>query len=346
MENQDVLTMLNVREVNRGDGPVHNALMGMWVERDLGSHRLGERTLVTADMNPPDGDYAVTSSFSSDPAIRRRTCQIVVNFSSTEFLSWAKNPAAAEACTLPLIGDCLEPIGEHLHRPVHSSVVEFLQANVDLCLDRQSRDAGKVYGCPATWEACSDTLYTIERLELDTNAPRLSLALLTKMSGHVGHVHARALMEYHNRTAAALDPRDMLLHFADAGNKSHRRVKKLIEDGHSGRVAGALNNLAVVWAEGIEAGDFTSEEVAPHIAEIFNLIPTDVGGQLLDAIVSADAETGSSAGGPTPRSTGLVRLLHKQKAFKSFRDRRKDNLTDKRQRAQRANSRRVRSRSC
>jgi hypothetical protein len=335
LPNEDVLTMYDLIEINRGDKTVHNAIMPILMDRLLGSHMLGPNVLVVADMNPPDGDYVVTSSFSSDPAIRRRMCQIVVNFSATEWLAWAKNPAGAQELFLPPIGECLEPIGANDLRPLHPSVIEFTQSDIDLALDRQSRDSGKVYGCPSTWHACSDTLYTIERLELDTSNPRLSLALLTKMSGHVGHAAAQQLLEYHNRSASALDPRDMLLHFADPDNKSHRRVKKLLKDGHAGRISGALSNMATVWAEGVEAGHFTSEDCAPHLAEIFNMVPTDVGGSLLDAIVDADAAQ-PGAGGPTVRSTGLVRLLHKEPAFKSFRDRRTENLKDKKKREQAA----------
>jgi len=331
---EDRFVMMDLAEVNRADSTVHNAAFQVWTDRQLGTHELGENVIVVSDMNPPDGDYAVTSSFSSDPAMRRRTCQIVVNFSVNDLLAWAKDPASATQFNMPKLSEdgVLEPVGLHRKRPWHPSVVEFLQANVDIALDRQARDAGKIFACPSTWHACSDTLYTLERLEIDTSSASMQLALLTKLAGHIGHTHAKSLLEYHNREASALDPRDMLLHFADEDNRSCRRVEKLLEAGHAGHVAGALNNLAIVWAEGVEAEEFTSEDCAPHLAKIFNMVPTDVGGQLLDAIVDADSKVGASTGGPSQRSTGLVRLLHKQPAFKEFRDRRTENLRDKQQR--------------
>jgi hypothetical protein len=322
---------MNIAEVPRADDSTLNAAISLWVERMLGMHELGPNVILVADMNPPDGAYLGGTAFTSDPAMRRRTCQIAVHFSTTEFLNWAKDPTIGDALTLPPIAESLEPIDENRLRPLHSSVVEFLQSNVDLSMDQQSRAAGKVYGCPAAWHACSDTLYTVERLDLDVKSPRLALALQTKMAGHVGTNAAQAMLDYHYRSAAALDPRDMLLHFADEGNASHKRVVKLLEDGEAGRVAGALNNLAIVWAEGVREEIFTSEEIAPHLAEVFALVPLDVGGQLLASLIAADASSSTAAGGPTPASTGLVRLLHKEKAFQSFRTRRTEALTEKRQ---------------
>jgi DNA-binding Lrp family transcriptional regulator len=334
LPNQDEYLFFDLAELNRADQTALNAVMSVLVERYLGDNVLGPNVLVVADMNPPDGAYAVTSSFSTDPAIRRRTCQIAVNFSAAEFLRWAKDPSIGSEFPYTPLREALEAPGTNKTRPLHSSVVEFLQSNVDLALDNTARAAGKVYGCPASWHACSDTLYTIERLKLPDTDPLLALAIQAKLGGHVGAVNARNLLEYHQRAAAALQPRDLLLSFAAKDSPVRNRVKKLLDDGYVDRIAGALNNMAIVWAEGVDRAEFTSQDVAPHMAAIFEMVPLDLGAQLLDAIVAADDAAGGS-NGPTMRSTTLVRYLHQEPAFVKFRDRRGEALAEK-QRQERA----------
>ena len=303
-------------EMNRCSTETMQAVMAALVEPELGPYKLGDNVIILAAMNPPNGDYAVSSSVTTDPAMRRRTCQVVVDFSFTDFVQWASDPAAAEESRFPRIE--LEPIDTHLTRPFHPSVLEYLHTVPDQALDLAARNAGKLFGCPATWHAVSDTLYMVQRYGLNERDPRVTRALQAKIAGHVGWTAAMGLLDYHWNNANALNPRELLLEFADPESNIRRRVMRLLEEGNAAALAGALRNTAKVWWNGIRAGTFTNEDVVKSVAAIFNVAPIDIGNAFMSHFVAVDR--GHEDRGASKAVSELTELLHPEPDFRKFRN--------------------------
>jgi MoxR-like ATPase len=277
-------------EPNRADMTTLNAVFPAWTERRLGGHALGRNVVVAAAMNPPDGEYAVTSQFSSDPAMRRRTCQIVVHFSMSEFLRHAEAPGeAVNKYSLPRLEFDAEYFEEKKKRPFHPAVIQFLRANPDLALDRQSRGAGRVYACPATWEPVSDTFYTVERLGLDLDDAVVSRALLIKVSGHVNVNVARDVLDVFNRVSTAIEPDDVLMNYKK-GTTVYAKIQRLIAQSDSAQLAKLVNAVALAFYSSDKEFYKNRALCSAQIAELFATMPFTHSGELTTALAKAGKE--------------------------------------------------------
>ena len=122
-------TVLVFDEWNRGDKAVMNAAFTVMEQRRFGSIELPPHVHVAAAMNPSEGTYLVNEA-EKDPAFRRRLCFIGVRVDQNVFLEYARGR------------------GEF-----HPSVCDFIERQGERALlDIPSRDAGKVYACPASYE--------------------------------------------------------------------------------------------------------------------------------------------------------------------------------------------------
>lgn len=306
-------------EPNRAEMPTLNAVFPAWTERRLGGHLLGRNVVVAAAMNPPGGDYAVTSQFSSDPAMRRRTCQIAVHFSHEEFIRWAKNPGDGYELDARLRQLRFEEDfdAKRRNRPLHMSVIEFLQGHPDLTLDEKARDANKVYGCPATWQAVSDTLYTVEALQLDTSNAFIQRALITKLGGHVGARVASDVFDYHVKNAAVIDPREALTDYVKEST-TWRKIQRLIRGGDNGQLTGLVNQLADVWATD---ASLELAKMTDSMAGLMHDLPPQLATTFLGKLAEADY---AHNGGMSNRAVVMGQLLTDHPLFKKFRERRAD----------------------
>ena len=324
IEDEDDRAILFFDEPNRADMPTLNAVFPAWAERRLGGHKLGRNVVVAAAMNPPGGDYAVTSQFSSDPAMRRRTCQIAVHFSFKEFTRWAQNPGESFMLDnrFPKLEFDPEYEVKRRGRPMHPAVLEFLMGNPDLALDEKSREAGKVYGCPATWEAVSDTLYTVEHLELDPGDSVVQRAVTTKIGGHVGSKIAIDMWDYYVKNSTVIDPMQLLTNYKE-GTHVWRQVQHMLRRGDAGQLQNIVNQAGHIWGHN---PDLSHSEVAPSIARFLGDVPSTVATTYMQALAKADMEANGDA--TSKRSMELGTELHKYEEFKKFRSRRNDSIEE------------------
>lgn len=273
MANELVRRIIFFDEPNRAEQTTLNAVFSAIGDRRMGGHIFGPNVLVALAMNPPDGDYAVTSSFTTDPAMRRRTCQIAVHFSVGEFLRFMENPET----TLPHLD--MEPFiydpaefEARRNRPFHPSVIGFLRASPDLALDRKSREAGKVYACPATWEAVSDTLYTLDELDLDMSSPLIQRGVFVKLAGHVNAVTARAVLDFHEHASRTIEP-SAVLRYYEEGSAVYRAVHRLINKGDNAQLSTLMNGIALTFFSGDKYYE-QLEAVTPRLAQLYSDLPT------------------------------------------------------------------------
>ena len=279
-------------EPNRAEMTTLNAVFPAWAERRLGVHEFGHNVRVVSAMNPPDGEYAVTGQFTSDPAMRRRVCLICVEHSPTETLRYAKNPTEAVRL-LPWVDWTDEEVAARKARPWHPAVIEFLTGSPDEVLDVKGRDAGKVYGCPATWEAVSDTFYTADRLTEEkvyvASDAALTRALQVKLAGHVGQRNSMEVWDIYVKSAEVIDPVEFMNEYHNSKDLQ-KKVERLVARGEVGQLLSLNNKIAGLWQD---AG-IKPEVFAKSMAKYMSMAPLQVGKTLLDGINMSGGMDGSS----------------------------------------------------
>lgn len=317
IEGEDRRAIVFCDEPNRADMTTLNAVFPLWTERRIGSHKIGENVVVAAAMNPPSGDYAVTSQFSSDPAMRRRTCQIYVVFNLREWVRHARDPQqSAELEHFPKINNKERFAARSPHRPMHHAVVEYVEAHADLAIDTKSRQAGKVYANPASWEQVSDTLHTVEELELDTENPYIERVVKTKIGGHIGAALSNELWAYYKKHADIIDPGAILTDYVK-GSDVHRKVHRMIQRGNVGQLTDLTNAVASRW---VRDADLDDREVAKCLALFMSEVPLQTTSALIEHITTLDAESSKGAKDATSkRLASLSRYLSTDDNFKKYR---------------------------
>lgn len=269
-EGSDEKVLLVLDEINRADMSTLNAAFPIWAERRVGPHKLGKNVIVVAAMNPPDGDYAVTGQFSSDPAMRRRVCQVPVQFSSSELLGHARDPGKTNALALPELDLDHEFLAELKSSPWHPAVVEFLGGKPDAMFDTQARAAGKIYSNPAVWERVSRTMKVVEHYNLDRNDVTVSAALRTKIAGNVGITLANEFLHYYEKEMELLQPRDILYDYKPK-SATYKKVAKIIKNGDNARLAGLVEGVVHYLFD--DASDIKPEDVVAQVGRLCYDIP-------------------------------------------------------------------------
>lgn len=303
-------------ELNRGSKDAMNAVMSVWTERLLGGAKLGPNVRIVAAMNPPGGAYSVNNQISTDPAMRRRLCQVVVHFSQSEFLRYMSGPKAqTESGHIPPI-DYEEIHQRDKYRPWHPAVVSFLRQTPKAQLDYVSRESGKVYPCPATWEAVSDTMYTVERLELDLDNAIIARVVKTKVAGHINQRTASDFLNHYRTQAAVIDPVEVLYEYKPKTPVWGKIQKKL----HASEYLSIMNVLEASIRHLIEPEkrDFELKDVVPQLGHLFNDLPANCAQDLLVHISSVATEI---HGGYHEDLRDLMNLLVKDPNFKAFQTR-------------------------
>lgn len=321
-EDRNEKVLVATDEANRAEMTTLNAAFPLWTERRIGPHKLGPNVVVAAAMNPPDGDYAVTSQFSQDPAMRRRVCQIYVTFNIGSFLEYARNPSGAKKIPEGFqsldFGDPEVWEEERRNRPFHGAVLDFIGAKPDLAMDRKSRDAGKVYACPATWEAVSDTLYTVERLGLDVDDPTVRQVVRAKIGGNVGAAIADEVLAFYQKVTEALIPREVLLDFRK-GTPIYKKVTDAIRRGDNGTIASLLEGIAIeLHSPDDDAMPFTLEEVIPQLGLLYLELPPQLGRALDAARVDIEKQRTRGMHG---RILQVQKLLNRNADFNAAHER-------------------------
>jgi len=279
-------------ETNRGSKDAMNAVMSVWQERLLGDAELGDNVRICAAMNPPGGTYSVNAQFSNDPAMRRRVCQIVVEFSRGEFLRYVEDPSKQEEKSRIPELDFKELAARDKNRPYHDSVVAYLRQHPDSMLDTRRREAGKIYGCPPTWEAVSDTMYTLDRLDLAISDTVLRRAITAKLAGHVGYNDASDFIAFHEKQVDVLDPIEVLYNY-EPGTPVYKTVQKMLKASEYMALMNVLE-ASVRYIFDPKEEDFEISDVMPQMGRIINDLPANLAQDLVVhfSTVSEDVHSG------------------------------------------------------
>jgi hypothetical protein len=299
-------------EPNRAEMTTLNAVFPAWAERRMGVHIFGPNVRVAAAMNPPDEEYAVTGQFTSDPAMRRRTCMVCIEHSPQETLAYAKAPGQT-AHMLPWKDWDADEARMRKTRAWHPAAIEYLTGYPDHLLDRDSRDAGKVYACPATWEAVSDTLYTVDELRKDEALKGNVLferAVLLKVAGHIGHTYAQEILDFYKKSVEIIDP----IIVATALHKDadmRKKISRLVANGESAQLYALCNRIA----DGFDTMEATPQEMAKSIATFVSITPTQVAKTLMNQLNS----TSKQVTGTTTRGLEFATALAAQPEFVKWR---------------------------
>jgi hypothetical protein len=118
----------------------------------------------------------------------------------------------------------------------------------------------------------SDTLYTLDELDLDMSSPFVQRGVSTKISGHVNAVTARQILDYHARSSRTIEPSAVLGGYKE-GSPVYRQVQRLINRGDNAQLSTLMNGIALTffgsdkWYEQLDA-------VVPRLAQLYADMPT------------------------------------------------------------------------
>lgn len=234
-------TILLFDEWNRGERPVMNAAFTVMEQRRFGSQVLPGHVFPAASMNPSEGSYLVNEA-EKDPAFRRRLCFIGVRTDPATFLSYATSDGK-----------------------FHKLVTDFITTQPQCLMDSATREAGKIYANPASWEKVSQTLQAVEKMGHDV-LEMIDL-LRVKFSGHVGIGVATEFTEWIRNKAIGVSPQDVLEDFSAAA----KDIQKLIGDGRSDAIAKLSDGIALT----ISTNRPEPKKVVDPLCEYGALLPAD-----------------------------------------------------------------------
>lgn len=255
-------------EVNRAERATLNAVMPIWAERKLGPHKLGKNVRVIAAMNPPGGAYAVTTSFSTDPAMRRRLVSTYVKFNPSIFARYRLDPEKSkQAISIPPV-EWGHEIDAPRTEPFHLAVNEFLDAHTEHQYNEQGYLAGKVYGCPATWETASLFFETLERLKLNIDEVAVRTSLILALGGCVGDSVARDVITFYTENVDVIKPGQLFRNFGEKENpKLWRQLNAMNDRGDFNLLSQTIESMINI----IKSTKFENEEKPDVVNSIGNL---------------------------------------------------------------------------
>ena len=248
-------TVLVMDEWNRGEKQVMNAAFTMMEDRMYGSHKLPDNTKIMACMNPSEGAYLVNEA-EKDPAFRRRLCFIAVRPDITSFMEYARNEGK-----------------------FHPLVIGFLQHCPDMLMDTKSREAGKIYASPASWEKISRTMYVVEKNH--PNIWDIETTLRMKVAGHIGTGLADEFFTWGKNNFKLVKPEDVLNNYG----KVRDRVLAMT-DTSDGKALDS--DLLSILYKGVATLLINTEpppsKVAPNLGLFAVDLPNDMSGAFLQSI--------------------------------------------------------------
>lgn len=269
-------------EWNRGDKAVMNAAFPAMESRRLGSVDLPDHVYIAAAMNPSEGTYIVNEA-EKDPAFRRRMCFIGIRTDKNVWLEWANGRGN-----------------------IHPTVVDFVnrQDHATL-LDTASRDAGKVYACPASWEKVSDTVRAAEGMVREGSQwEELYPVMRVKLAGHINEGLATEFMAFHQNNLVLVNPDDVIYAY---NKRARQQVLELVNQNNHPALARAADAVGTA----IASCDADPEDIVENISDFANDLPHDVSGALFRKISQEMKEVGNE-----DRRKRMTRALGKCPSFK------------------------------
>jgi MoxR-like ATPase len=268
-------TLLVFDEWNRGDKAVMNAIFTVMEDRRFGSQMLPEHIHILACMNPSEGAYLVNEA-EKDPAFRRRLCFIAVQTNETLWLQYATGPGK-----------------------FHVAVTDFVKNKPHLLNDTQTREAGKMYANPASWEKVSDTCYAVEKLGKEITDEKLRRLLHLKISGHVGIGSATEFMAFIENAFTHVAPKKVLYSYPSV----REIIKTWTKDADNSKLLELCGGVALVLISEVPRDE---NDTAAHTAWIksvrnnLSMFVSDLPVEMLRALFSKIGtrhEEAASSGG-------------------------------------------------
>ena len=250
-------TVVVLDEWNRGEKPVMNAGFTLMEQRRWGSYTLPDNIYIGAAMNPSEGSYLVNEA-EKDPAFRRRLCFVGVRVDPAIWLQYAIGRGQFD-----------------------STVTEFITAQPQYLLDTKSREAGKVYANPASWEKVSDTFKMFRAQNIDVDSVTSILRL--KLAGHIGAGVTEAFISWYKENATAINPFDILQRYA---SKAQKKIISLVE----GKRLNVLTELAEAVSLTMVSHKLAATDVAPHLSAFANDLPEEISMALFTKLTKHMAE--------------------------------------------------------
>jgi hypothetical protein len=256
--------ILSIEELNRApDKSTTRSAFVMIGDRMIGDVRIPDAIQIVATMNPSGRGFSV-NEYEKDPAMRRRTMLVYLAAEYSDFMAYAEDS------------------------DFHDEVIGYLRAHVSHFYDEAAARAGKVFACPATWEAVSRTCYA-----LATARESLSGAVArAAYAGIIGTGITQTFIEYVKDRTTTVAPDDVLYRYGQVRD----RVKKLLkeEDARLDRVTDLVKGLAVRVVT-LPKTDRDPSKFVDNLALFLSDIPADV----VMSFMSAGVDEAERVGGDT-----------------------------------------------
>lgn len=240
-------TVILFDEWNRGDKSVMNAAFTVMEQRRLGNIELPDNVYVAAAMNPSEGTYVVNEA-EKDPAFRRRLCFIGVRVDKAVWVDYARTRGG-----------------------YHDIVTDYVDRQGESALmDIASRDAGKVYACPASYEKASDAFYNIEKvLASGTAWNDTRPALRIQLAGYLGSGVAEELLGFYENNMTLISPESVILRYHE---QARDQILALVSQNKHGVLARAADSVAETFA----LHDYDPADCVDNIGEFSVDLPHDI----------------------------------------------------------------------
>jgi hypothetical protein len=278
----DTPTILVFDEWNRGEKPVMNAAFTVMEARRFGSYTLPDHVYVAAAMNPSEDNYVVNEA-EKDPAFRRRLCFVGVRVDTNVWLEWANGRGN-----------------------VHPIVTGYINVQRDALMDTSSRDAGKIYANPASWEKVSNALKAAEKsaAERGMSVEKLFPVMRIQLAGLIGAGMTEAFLGYYKDHATAISPDEVLHRYETAAKQ---KVLSLVKS-HKHR---ELTDVCESTASALASGNFEVEDVVGNVSLFAKDLPHDMANAFFVKITKHLNDTTD-----TDLKSRLSRALSNEPAFR------------------------------
>lgn len=241
----DKPALIVLDEFNRGEKPVLNAAFTMIESRMFGTHPLPEQVRIAACMNPSGGSYTVVEA-EHDPAFRRRLCLLGIHTNTAVWVEWAINRGN-----------------------IHQDTIDFIRIQPLFLNDTATRDAGKVYPSPASWEKVSTIQKAMEAKNMQiTNDGIDERTFRLTIAGYIGMAATESYITYKKENATMISPDDVLLRYS----RVRKKVLRLIQKGRND----AISELYTAVSLTLFTNEPIPEKCAEHLGAFFGDLPPDM----------------------------------------------------------------------
>jgi hypothetical protein len=200
-----------VEELNRAaDDDTLQAVFALISTGMIGDFKIPDSWIFMANINPSaaDSDYEV-KNVNKDPAWVRRLCFVAMVPNVEDWLAWAREAK------------------------VHPRIIDFIISNPETLLDKDAAASGKAFPNPAAWAQFSSKLkaWDDKKIAVGTRTMR------TLLAGKIGVPTANQFMEFWAGRITSLNPKEILLSFADEKSEIRKTAEQLLADDENGIIA-------------------------------------------------------------------------------------------------------------